>query len=272
MKAPFLRDAAHSPNFSQTTILCHSVGILLSPESLSFQLTLVATKPPVGCPVGREASLGVFAEKADECDAILAEHIVSPFRAPSVGATGSEWVLLPKARDALLGETFRGNRQSRVMPSRRARGFAPDAEPNRRGQESGHRTARAGSYRSDFKGRTDGSTPTEPVASGLSAAKTHEALYREFRRHSGCRLGKIVRRDGTSAVRLPRSTDGPTRTAHLTETPRRPGADRMIISAKRDRFEKTNHLAVPARSRASMISRNVVQSPWASNSGRRRCR
>jgi hypothetical protein len=174
MKAPFLRDAAHSPNFPQTTILCHS--------------------------------------------------------------------------------------------------FAPDAEPNRRGQESGHRTARAGSYRSDFKGRTDGSTPTEPVASGLSAAKTHEALYREFRRHSGCRLGKIVRRDGTSAVRLPRSTDGPTRTAHLTETPRRPGADRMIISAKRDRFEKTNHLAVPARSRASMISRNVVQSPWASNSGRRRCR
>ena len=55
----------------------------------------------------------------------------------SVGATESEWVLLPRARDALLGETFRGNRQSRVAPSRRAQGFDPEAEPNRRGQESG---------------------------------------------------------------------------------------------------------------------------------------
>jgi hypothetical protein len=51
-------------------------------------------KPSVGRPVGHEASLCVFAEKAYECDAILAEHFVSPFRAPSVGATESEWVLL----------------------------------------------------------------------------------------------------------------------------------------------------------------------------------
>jgi hypothetical protein len=34
-----------------------------------------------------------------------------------------------------LGETFRGNRQSRVAPSRRAQAFDPDAEPNRRGQK-----------------------------------------------------------------------------------------------------------------------------------------
>src|SRR5580704_14251411 len=116
MKAPFLREPAHSPNFPQATIRCHSVRVLYSPESLSFQFTLVAKrKPGVSCPVGREASLGVFTEKADKCDAILAEHFVSPFRAPSVGATESEWVLLPRARDALLGETFRGNRQSRVQ-------------------------------------------------------------------------------------------------------------------------------------------------------------
>src|SRR6204780_3002495 len=42
MKAPFLREPAHSPNFPQTTMRCHSVRVLYSPESLSFQLTLVA--------------------------------------------------------------------------------------------------------------------------------------------------------------------------------------------------------------------------------------
>jgi hypothetical protein len=130
----------------------------------------------------------------------------------------------PKGKRRFVGGDLQGgNRQSRVTPSRRARGFDPEAEPHRRGQESGHRTARAGSYRSDFKGRTDRSTPTEPVASGMSAAKAHKTLYREFRRHSDGRLGKIVRRDGNSAVRLPRSIDGRTRTAHLTESPRRLG-------------------------------------------------
>ena len=116
--------------------------------------SLLRIKPSVGGPVGRDASLCVFAEKADERDAILAEHFVSPFRAPSVGATESEWVLLPRARDALLGETFRGSRQSRVTRSRRAQAIDPEAEPNRIGQESGTRNCESGSYRSDFKGRT----------------------------------------------------------------------------------------------------------------------
>src|SRR5580698_1946901 len=128
-------------------------GVLVFPTHVGRE-----RKPGVGRAVGREASLCVFAEKTDECDAILAEHFVSPFRAPSVGATGSEWVLLPRARDALLGETFRGNRQSRVPQSRRAQGFDPEAEPNRRGQESGTRKLREGNYKSDFKGRTDRST------------------------------------------------------------------------------------------------------------------
>src|SRR5580704_16395042 len=114
-------------------------GVLFLPTHVGCE-----GKPSVGCPVGREASLCVFAEKPDERDAILAEHFVSPFRAPSVGATESEWVLLPRARDALLGETFRGNRQSRVAPSRRAQGFDPEAEPNGRGQESGTRNCETG--------------------------------------------------------------------------------------------------------------------------------
>src|SRR5580658_1630190 len=42
MQAPFFKEPAHSPNFPQTTIRCHSVRVLYSPESLSFQLTLVA--------------------------------------------------------------------------------------------------------------------------------------------------------------------------------------------------------------------------------------
>src|ERR1700733_3776216 len=155
MKAPFLRDPAHSPNFPQTTIRCHSVRVLYSRESPSFQLTVGRERnPSVGRSVGGEASLSVFAEKADERDAILAEHFVSPFRAPSVGATESEWVLLPRARDALLGETFRGNRQSRVSPSRRAQGFDPEAEPNRRGQESGTRDCGIGITTRIFKGWT----------------------------------------------------------------------------------------------------------------------
>jgi hypothetical protein len=107
-------------------------GIIVFPTHVGRE-----RKPGVGHAVWREASLCVFAEKSDESDAILAEHFMSPFRAPSLGATESEWVLLPRARDALLGETFRGNRQSRVTQPRRAQGFDPEAEPNRRGQESG---------------------------------------------------------------------------------------------------------------------------------------
>src|SRR5271163_562018 len=122
MKAPFLRDPAHSPNFPQTTIRCHSV--------------------------------------------------------PSVGATGSERVLLPRARDALLGETFRGNRQSRVTRSRRAQGFDPEAEPNRRGLESGTQNCRRGTTDQDFKGRPDRSTPTYRPQSGKSQ-KPLERLLRE---------------------------------------------------------------------------------------------
>jgi hypothetical protein len=49
-----------------------------------------------------------FAEKADERDAILAEHFVAPFRAPSVGATESEWVLLPRARTLCWGRPSGG--------------------------------------------------------------------------------------------------------------------------------------------------------------------
>jgi hypothetical protein len=42
------------------------------------------------------------------------------------------------------GKTFRGNRQSRVTRSRRAQGFDPEAEPNRRGQESWTRNCGSG--------------------------------------------------------------------------------------------------------------------------------
>jgi hypothetical protein len=113
-------------------------GVLVFPTHVGCE-----RKPGVSCPVGREASLGVFAEKADECDAILAEHFVSPFRAPSVGATESEWVLLPRARDALLGETFRGNRQSRVTRSRRAQGLTPKQSPIEEGRKARYGTAGA---------------------------------------------------------------------------------------------------------------------------------
>src|SRR5580693_5911378 len=47
MNAPFFSEPAHSPNFPQTTIRCHSVRVLYSPESLSFQHTLVAREKRV---------------------------------------------------------------------------------------------------------------------------------------------------------------------------------------------------------------------------------
>jgi hypothetical protein len=47
---------------------------------------------------------------------LLQNILVVPFFVPfSVGATGARG-LLPSAREALLGETFRENRQSRVPP------------------------------------------------------------------------------------------------------------------------------------------------------------
>src|SRR5580704_5524497 len=61
-------------------------GVLVFPTHVGCQ-----GKPSVCCAVRRETSFCVFPEKADERDAILAEHFVSPFRAPSVGATEREW-------------------------------------------------------------------------------------------------------------------------------------------------------------------------------------
>src|SRR5580700_5537143 len=140
MKAPFLREPAHSPNFPQTTIRCHSVRVLYSPDSLSFQLTLVARENRVwAVPLGVKRVSASLPRNPMSVMRFLQNILCLLFFPPSVGATESEWVLLPRARDALLGETFRGNRQSRVTPSRRAQGFDPKAEPNRRGLESGRR-------------------------------------------------------------------------------------------------------------------------------------
>src|SRR5580693_3416446 len=102
MKAPFLREPAHSPNFPQTTIRCHSVRVLYSPESLSFQLTLVARENRVWTvPLDVKRVSASLPRNPMSVMRFLAEHFVSPFRAPSVGANESERVLLPRARDAL---------------------------------------------------------------------------------------------------------------------------------------------------------------------------
>ena len=76
------------------------------------------------------------------------------FLAPSVGATQSERVLLPRTRDALLGETFRGNRQSRVTLSRRAQGLTPKQSPIEAARKAGT-DLRERYCRSDFKNWTE---------------------------------------------------------------------------------------------------------------------
>ena len=125
MKAPFFEGSRPIlRTLPQTTIRCHSVRVLYSPDSLSFQLTLVARENRVwAVPLGVKLSLCVFAEKPDERDAILAEHFVVSFSCPFCWGDPVREVLLPRARNALLGETFRGNRQSRVPPSRQGAGL-----------------------------------------------------------------------------------------------------------------------------------------------------
>src|SRR5580698_1914743 len=140
MKAPFLRDPAHSPNFPQTTIRCHSVRVLYSPESLSFQLTLVATENRVwAVPLGVKRVSASLPRKPMSVMRFLQNILCLLFVPVSVGATESEWVLLPRARDALLGETFRGNRQSRVAPPRRAQRLTPKQSLTEEGKKEGHR-------------------------------------------------------------------------------------------------------------------------------------
>jgi hypothetical protein len=52
----------------------------------------------------------------------------SPFLALSVGATGAR-VLLPKASDALLGKTFKGEQTKQSPETCRAQGLDPKPSP-----------------------------------------------------------------------------------------------------------------------------------------------
>src|SRR5580658_295129 len=195
MKAPFFSEPAHSPNFPQTTIRCHSVRVWYSPESLSFQLTLVASENRVwAVPLGVKRVSASLPRKPMSVMRFLQNILSSPFRAPSVGATESEWVLLPTESDALLGETFRGNRQSRVAPSRRAQGFDPEAEPNRRRPESEPRNCRSGTTEIKISEAARIEARQGVVHSRDVRSKRSGELPCEFRYLDGPRVGGIVRR------------------------------------------------------------------------------
>ena len=75
-------------------------------------------KPGVSCPVGREASLRVFAEKPDECDAILAEHFVSPFSCPFCWGDRERVGPAPKGKGRFVGGDLQGEptKQSPAVP------------------------------------------------------------------------------------------------------------------------------------------------------------
>ena len=88
-------------------------GVLFVPTHVGCE-----GKPSVGGPVGREASLCVVAEKADESDAILAEHFVSPFRAPSIWGDRERVGPAPKGKGRFVGGDLQGEptKQSLAVP------------------------------------------------------------------------------------------------------------------------------------------------------------
>src|ERR1035438_5324247 len=114
MKAPFLKEPAHSPNFPQTTTRCHSVRVLYSPESLSFQLTLVARENRVwAVPLGVKRVSASLPRKPMSVMRFL-QNILCLLFVPLLLGRPSEWSCSQGQGTLCLGETFRGNRQSRV--------------------------------------------------------------------------------------------------------------------------------------------------------------
>ena len=75
-------------------------------------------KPRVGGAVGGKASLYVSAEKPDERDAILAEHFVSPFRAPFCWGDPNRVGPAPKGKGGFVGGALQGEptKQSPAVP------------------------------------------------------------------------------------------------------------------------------------------------------------
>src|SRR5580658_4229299 len=88
-------------------------GVLVFPTHAGCE-----RKPGVGCPVGREASLCVLAEEADECDAILAEHFVVSFSCPFCWGDRERVGPAPNGKRRFVGGDLQGEptKQSRAVP------------------------------------------------------------------------------------------------------------------------------------------------------------
>src|ERR1700722_12738661 len=142
MKAPFLREPAHSPNFAQTTIRCHSVRVLYSRESLSFQLTLVARENRVwAVPLCVKRVSASLPRKPMSVMRFLQNILCLLFVPLLLGRPRASGSCSQGQGTLCWGRPSGGTDTAESRRPRRAQGFDPEAEPNRSGRERGHQTA-----------------------------------------------------------------------------------------------------------------------------------
>jgi hypothetical protein len=143
---------------------------------------------------------------------------MSPFRAPSVGATESKWVLLPRARDALLGGTFRGgtDKAESCGPAGR-RALTPKQSPIEEGRKARHRTA--GAEKSRLQKPRGSRRAKVSFTVGMSAAKEwRTALRIPVSRRPSCRGNR--EKDGTPKREGLHETRGARRERRVSPAPR----------------------------------------------------
>src|SRR5271154_6286484 len=197
MKAPFLREPAHSPNFPQTTIRCHSVRVLCSPESWSFQLTLVARENRVwAVPLGVKRVSASLPRNPMSVMRFLQNMLCLlfvPLLLERPRASGS----CSQGQGRLCWGRPSGGTDKAESRSRRAQGFDPEAEPNRRGQESGTPNCRERNLPIRFHrlDRTKHSNVSARNREGPQQSKLNDTP-RILASERAVVLGKIVRRDG----------------------------------------------------------------------------
>src|ERR1700683_3232966 len=144
MKAPFLREPAHSPNFPQTTIRCHSVRVLYSPESLSFQLTLVARENRVwAVPLGVKRVSASLPRNPMSVMRFLQNILCLLFVPLLLGRPRASGSCSQGQETLCWGRPSGGTDKAESRRPAGRRALTPKQSPIEEGRKAGHGTARA---------------------------------------------------------------------------------------------------------------------------------
>src|ERR1700733_3281476 len=171
MNAPFFSEPAHSPNFPQTTIRCHSVRVLYSPESLSFQLTLVASENRVwAVPLGVKRVSASLPRKPMSVMRFLQNILYLLFVPLLLGRPRASGSCSQGQGTLCWGRPSGGTDKAESRRPAGRRALTPEQSPIEEDRKAGHGTARAESQIS-FQRLEDRSTPTYRRQSGKSIAK-----------------------------------------------------------------------------------------------------